>query len=64
MNLYKIDVDSIHDIESAKDVIEALVEEVFIMHRNIQRTLKNLTSENVKALDFSITKVTNLPKEE
>lgn len=64
MNLYKIDVDSIHDIESAKDVIKALVEEVFIMHRNIQRTLKNLTSENVKALDFSITKVTNLPKEE
>lgn len=68
MNIDKIDVDSIRNLETAKEVIRQIIDEVFVMNKDIQRQLNNLSSQNVKTLDFNITKVTNvekiLPKEE
>ena len=62
MNIEKINVDSIKELESAKEVIKQLVDEIFIMNRDIQRTLNNLSSQNVKTLDFNITAVKNIEK--
>ena len=62
MNIEKINVDSIKDLESAKEVITQLVDEIFIMKRDISRQLNNLSSQNVKSLDFSITQVKNADK--
>ena len=62
MNIEKINVDSIKDLESAKVVIKQLVDCIFVMNRNIQRQMNNLSSQNVKSLDFNITTVKNIDK--
>lgn len=59
MNIESIDVSSITDIEGARRVIAKLADCVFEMNREIKRELNNLTSQNVKSLDFNITKVEN-----
>ena len=60
MNIERINVNSIKDIESARGVIGQLVECIFEMRRENQRILSNLTSQNVRILDFNVTKVTNI----
>ena len=62
MNIEKINVDNITDIETAKAVIRQIVDAVFVMKKDISRELNNLTSKNVKELDFNITIARNLPK--
>ncbi len=59
MNIEKINVDSIKDLESAKKVIKQIIDEVFIMKRDISRQLNNLSSQNVRTLDFNVTKIRN-----
>ena len=60
MNIENIDVESITDIEGAKKAITRLVDCIFEMNREFKRELNNLTSQNVKSLDFNITKVENI----
>lgn len=60
MNIEKININSIKDIESAREVIGQLVECIFEMRRDNQRMLNNLSSQNVRTLDFNVTKVTNI----
>lgn len=62
LNIEKINVDSINDLEGAKAVIKQIIDEVFVMNRDIQRTLNHLTSQNVKSLDFNVTQVKNIEK--
>ncbi len=59
MNIENIDVGGITDIEGVRRVIEKLVDCIFEMNREIKRELGNLTSQNVKSLDFNITRVEN-----
>lgn len=61
MNIEKINVEGIKDPE-VKAVIRQIIDEVFVMNRDIQRTLNNLSSQNVKTLDFNITAVKNIEK--
>lgn len=61
MNIENINTEGIKDPE-AKRVIGQIIDEVFIMNRDIQRTLNNLSSQNVKTLDFNITAVKNIEK--
>lgn len=60
MNIERINVNSIKDIESARVVIGQLVECIFEMRRENQRILSNLTSQNVRTLDFNVTEVRNI----
>lgn len=60
MNIERINVNSIKDIESAREVIGQLVECIFEMRRENQRILSNLTSQNVRILDFNVTEVRNI----
>lgn len=62
MNIEKINVDSIKDLESARVVIKQLIDCIFVMQKDINRQLNHLTSQNVKSLDFSITQVKNADK--
>ena len=62
MDIEKINIESIKDIETAKAVIRQIVDAVFVMKKDISRELNNLTSKNVKELDFNITIARNLPK--
>ena len=62
MDIEKINVESIKDFETAKAVIGQIIDAVFVMKRDISRELNNLTSKNVKELDFNITIARNLPK--
>lgn len=62
MNIEKINIDSITDIETAKTVIKQLADCVFVMQKDIQRQMNHLTSQNVKSLDFNITTVKNIEK--
>ena len=62
MNIEKINIDSITDIETAKIVIKQLVDCIFEMKRDILRQMNNLTSQNVKTLDFNVTQVKNFEK--
>lgn len=60
MNIENINAESITDLASAKKVIGELVDYIFVMERNIQRQLNHLTSQNVKEIDFNITRVKNI----
>lgn len=62
MNIDQINVDSINDLEGAKRVISQLVDCIFVMNKDIHRMLNHLTSQNVKSIDFNITKVKNIDK--
>ena len=62
MNIENIRVDEIKDIQTAKVVIKQLVDCIFEMKRDIQRQMNNLTSQNVKTLDFNVTQVKNIEK--
>ena len=62
MNTENIDVGSITNLEDAKRVIGELVDCIFVMQRDIQRQLNHLTSQNVKEIDFNITRVKNIDK--
>ena len=62
MNIEKINAESITDIESTKVVIKQLIDCIFVMQREFNRTINHLTSQNVKSLDFSITQVKNVDK--
>ena len=62
MNIEKINIDSITDIETVKVVIKQLIDSVFEMKRDFSRQLNNLSSQNVKTLDFNITTVKNIEK--
>ncbi len=62
MNTENIDVGSITNLEDAKRVIGELVDCIFVMQRDIQRQLNHLTSQNVKEIDFNITRVKNIKK--
>lgn len=57
MNIEKINVNGITDIEDAKKVMVQILDCMFEMNRDIQRQLANLSSQNVRTLDFNITKV-------
>ena len=59
MNIENINPDSITDINSARRVVSQLVDCIFEMKRDIDRRLLNLTSQNVRSLDFNITTVKN-----
>ncbi len=61
MNIERINIEGIKDPE-AKKVIGQLMDEIFIMKRDILRQLNNLSSQNVKTLDFNITQVKNIDK--
>lgn len=61
MDIEKINVEGIKDPE-AKKVIKQLIDEIFIMNRDFSRQLNNLSSQNVKTLDFNITQVRNVEK--
>lgn len=61
MNIENINVEGIKDPE-VKAVIGQIIDEVFVMNRDIQRTLNNLSSQNVKTLDFNVTQVKNIEK--
>lgn len=60
MNFENINTDSIKDLESAKKVISQLADSMFILKKDIQRQLDNLTSRNITSIDFNITKVQNI----
>ena len=62
MNIEKINVNSIKDIETAKAVIQQLVDCIFVMNRDLKRQMNNLSSQNVKTLDFNVTQVRNIEK--
>ncbi len=62
MNIENINADSINNLEDAKRVIGELADCIFVMQRDIQRQLNHLTSQNVKEIDFNITKVKNIDK--
>ena len=62
MNIENINDNGIKDIETAKAVIQQLVDCVFEMKRDIQRQMNNLSSQNVKTLDFNVTQVRNADK--
>lgn len=59
MNIERINPNEIQDLQSAKKVIAELLDCIFEMNREIQRELLNLSSQNVKRLDFNITKTEN-----
>ena len=59
MNIERINVNGITDIEDAKKVMVQILDCMFEMNRDIQRQLANLSSQNVRTLDFNITKVQN-----
>ena len=61
LSIENINVEGIKDPE-VKAVIRQIIDEVFIMNRDIQRTLNNLSSQNVKTLDFNVTQVKNIEK--
>ncbi len=61
MSIENINVEGIKDPE-VKRVIKQLVDEIFIMKRDISRQLNNLSSQNVKTLDFNVTQVKNIEK--
>ena len=62
MNSERIRVSDIRTIEDARVVIGLLIDDIFVMKRDLQRQIDNLTSKNVKSLDFNITKVSNIEK--
>lgn len=62
MNIENINADSINNLEDAKRVIGDLVECIFVMQRDIKRQLNHLTSQNVKEIDFNVTRVKNINK--
>lgn len=62
MNIEKINVNSIKDIETAKAVIQQLADCIFELKRDFSRQLNNLSSQNVKTLDFNVTQVRNIEK--
>lgn len=62
MNIDRINVSDIKTIEDARVVIGLLIDDIFVMKRDLQRQIDNLTSKNVKSLDFNITKVSNIEK--
>ena len=62
MNIDRINVSDIKTIEDARFVIGLLIDDIFVMKRDLQRQIDNLTSKNVKSLDFNITKVSNIEK--
>lgn len=62
MNIESINVDGITNIEDAKRVIGEVIDCIFVMQRDIQRQLNHLTSQNVKEIDFNITRVKNIKK--
>ena len=62
MNIEQINVDSIHDLESAKVILKQVLDCIFVMNRNIQRQMNHLTSQNIVSLDFNITTVKNIDK--
>jgi hypothetical protein len=62
MNIENINAESIKDIESAKVVIKQLIDCIFVMQKDFNRTINHLTSQNVKSLDFNITAVKNIDK--
>ncbi len=59
MNFEDINTDNITDIEGARKAISQLADCIFVMNRDIQRQLNNLTSQNIKVIDFNITKTQN-----
>jgi len=61
MNIENIKVDGIKDPE-ARRVLTQLIDSVFEMKRDFSRQLNNLSSQNVKTLDFNITAVKNIEK--
>lgn len=60
MNIEKINVDSIHDLESAKVILKQVIDCIFVMNKDIQRQLNHLTSRNITSIDFNITQVKNI----
>lgn len=61
MNIENIKVDGIKDPE-ARRVITQLIDCIFVMQKDFNRTINHLTSQNVKSLDFNITAVKNIDK--
>lgn len=61
MNIERINLNNIPDPET-RQVVSQLAECVFELNRELKRTLNQLTSQNVKEIDFNITSVKNLDK--
>ena len=61
MNIERIDFYKISDPQT-REVVSQLADCVFELSRELKRTLTQLTSQNVKEIDFNITRVKNLDK--
>lgn len=59
MNIERINPNEIEDVKSARKVISELLDCIFEMSRDFKRELSNLSSQNVRTLDFNITKTEN-----
>lgn len=60
MRIERIRPENIRDIESARKIIKELLDCIFEMNREIERKFNNLTSRNVKSIDFNITMSKNI----
>lgn len=61
MNIERINLDNIPDHQT-REVVSQLAECVFELNRELKKTLNQLTSQNVKEIDFNITRVKNVDK--
>lgn len=60
MKIERINPERIKDIQSAKEVIKELLECIFELNREMSKSLNNLTSQNVKVIDFNVTRALNI----
>lgn len=61
MNIERINLDNISDTQT-REVVSQLAECVFELNRELKKTLNQLTSQNVKEIDFNITRVKNVDR--
>lgn len=61
MNIERINLNNIPDPQT-RQVVSQLADCVFELNRELKRTLNQLTSQNVKEIDFNVTRVKNLDK--
>lgn len=61
MNIERINLNNIPDPQT-REVVSQLADCVFELSRELKKSLTQLTSQNVKEIDFNITKVKNLDK--
>lgn len=60
MKIERINPERIKDIQSAKEVIKELLDCIFELNRDISRRFDNISSQNIKTIDFNITRTENI----